>query len=67
MLVHLAAANDEVRKHTEQRNDKDRYDPNGLMDATHVWAAEDVNEDTDRQPDPDEETGEVKHGQDRFT
>jgi hypothetical protein len=37
------------------------------MDATHVWAAEDVNEDTDRQPDPDEETGEVKHGQDRFT
>jgi hypothetical protein len=37
------------------------------VNATHIWAAEDVNKDADRQPDPNKETGEVEHGEENLT
>ena len=48
MLVHLAATNDEVGENGKKVEGENGNNPDGLMEAAHVTAAENVDEDTDR-------------------
>src|SRR5512144_191500 len=61
MLTHLVAPGDEVHEDAEVRQEDHEDDPDGFGDAPQVAAAEDVGEDHDQQPDPDEEQEEPEH------
>ncbi len=52
-LMHLAAADDQVRQHPDQREEQDEHEPQGLGPAGQVMAAEDVDDDGDQDPEPD--------------
>src|SRR5262249_43809511 len=50
----------------EVRQDDDEYRPERLAPPGQVLAAEDVGEDDDQQPDPDEEQREPQYGQEHL-
>src|SRR5580704_2061514 len=53
VLVHLAAPDDQVDQDPDERNDQHEQEPQRFAPAGQVRAAEDVDEDGDQDPEPD--------------
>src|SRR5215469_6043222 len=53
VLVHLAAADDQVHQDPDHRDEQNEYEPQGFGPAGQVMAAEQVDQDGDQDPEPD--------------
>jgi hypothetical protein len=59
MFVQSVTTNEQVCEHADEREDDDEEDPERLGRVREVMAAEDVEHDTDRDPDPQKQDREL--------
>src|SRR4051812_1052231 len=65
-VAHPIAANDQVEKHPEERQEDQEEHPDGLRHPRQLVVAKEVLDDRDKNPDPGEEQEELEDEEQSF-